>query len=340
MATPNSHRRNSKQALNLRLITPLVGCVFTAIIICALSITVYLQGRREIVSDDFTKPRPTPTPRPVRAYGNIELPKRKPEPRPAKRYRFVDSSSPNAKPFAGEKIEQLGVTLWRLRPAQETDTGARMTVREESKSSEWIPERIEMDTPLSTGDRVRLTIESPREGYLYVVDRDLYSDGKMGDAMLIFPTRGMRGGNNQVLPGRLIDLPGQEDNPNYFTASPRRSAQGSEQVGEILTIVITKTPLKLTIGQRPLLISAVEIANWEKAWGSEFERFEMVDGAGNGWTKEEKEASAANGSRQLTQADPSPQTIYRIASTNKTAFLINVRLKYAGNSSTTDQSPQ
>jgi len=134
---------------------------------------------------------------------------------------------------------------------------------------------------------VRLTIESPREGYLYVVDRDLYADGKMGDAMLIFPTRSMRKGNNQVRPGRLIDLPEQEDNPNYFTAKPSRSAPGSEQVGEMLTVIITETPLPLTIGDQPLLISAVEVAKWEKDWGSETERFEMVGGAGNGWTKEE-----------------------------------------------------
>jgi len=35
------------------------------------------QGRREIVSDDFTKPRPTPTPKPFRING-ITAPKRNP----------------------------------------------------------------------------------------------------------------------------------------------------------------------------------------------------------------------------------------------------------------------
>jgi len=251
----------------------------------------------------------------------------KPEPTliPPRRYRLAASSSPNAFPLtAADNIEQLGITLWRLRPAREIESGQRMLVRERNKSSEWIPERIEMDTPLSVGDRVRLSIESPRAGYLYVVDRDLFANGELGGAMLIFPARTMRGGDNQVRPGKLIDLPGQEDDPNYFTTRPSRS----DQVAEVLTIIVTRAPLNLEVGDQPLLISAVDLAKWEKAWGAETERFEMVGGAGQAWTKEEKEASAANTSRQLTRNEPPPQTIYRIASTNKTAFLINMRLSY------------
>jgi hypothetical protein len=199
-----------------------------------------------------------------------------------------------------------------------------MLIREKDKSSEWIPERIEVDTPLHEGDRVRLSIESPRQGYLYIVDRDLYSDGKTGDAMLIFPTLSMRGGDNQVRPGKLIDLPAQEDDPNYFKASPNRS----DQIGELLTIIVTNAPLDLAIGNEPLHISAADIAKWEKLWASATERFEMEGGAGQPWTKEEKEAAAAKGTRQLTRDEPSPQTIYRIAETNKTAFLVSVRLTY------------
>jgi hypothetical protein len=199
-----------------------------------------------------------------------------------------------------------------------------MLIREKDKASEWIPERIEADTPLHEGDRVRLTIESPREGYLYIVDRDLFADGTMGDALLIFPTLSMRGGDNQVRPGKLIDIPAQEDDPNYFKASPNRS----DQIGELLTIIVTNAPLELPIGTEPLHISAADITKWEKLWASATERFEMEGGAGQPWTKEEKEAAAAKGTRRLTRDEPSPQTIYRIATTNKTAFLVSVRLTY------------
>lgn len=243
------------------------------------------------------------------------------------------SSVPNATPLTGDTIEQLGVTLWRLRPApagaaEKQEAEARLLIRESNQTSEWIPERIEMDTPLHTGDRVRLSIESPRAGFLYIVDRDLFADGKFGNALLLFPTHKIYGGDNQAGPGKLIDLPGQFADPNYFTVQASRSAQGSEQIGEILTIIITSKPLDLEIGEVPLPISTTEIAKWEKDWSSLTERFEMTGGAGLSWTREEKEASAT-GTRQLTRNEPPPQTIYRLAAPSTTAFLVNVQLSYS-----------
>src|SRR5437867_180490 len=72
---------------------------------------------------------------------------------------------------------------------------------------EWTPERIEEDTPLNPGDKVRLSIESlSRAGYLYVIDRAQYADGTLGEPLLIFPT--LRTSNkNRVKPGRLIYIP-------------------------------------------------------------------------------------------------------------------------------------
>jgi hypothetical protein len=32
---------------------------------------------------------------------------------------------------------------------------------------EWTPERVEADTAFAEGERIRLSIESPRDGYLY-----------------------------------------------------------------------------------------------------------------------------------------------------------------------------
>jgi hypothetical protein len=299
-----------------------------------LAIAFGQQGRREIVSDDFTKPRPTPTPKTFGITGGLMSPKKKTTPIvPPKHYRFSESSTPNAPPLSGESIEQLGITLWRLRPATAEpvakDDSARLLIREGDKSSEWIPERIEIDTPLRTGDRVRLSIESPRAGYLYIVDRELFADGSIGQATLLFPSRDLLGGNNQVNSGKLIDLPGQYGDPNNFLIQARRNHQGSEQSGELLTIIVTTSPLGLEIGDRPLPIPAGEIAKWEKDWSSLNERFELVGGAGKPWTKAEKEASSPNGPRPLTRYESPPQTIYRIAATNKTAFLINVRLSYA-----------
>ena len=64
------------------------------------------------------------------------------------------------------------------------------------------------NTPLAIGDRVRLTIESSNNGYLYVIDRELDADGTKSDPYLIFPTARTREGDNAVRGGRLVDIPG------------------------------------------------------------------------------------------------------------------------------------
>lgn len=321
-----------------RHVSFLAGTLFTLFFALVIAMPVAAQTQkptsREIVSEDFTKNRPKGTSSSTQPSVSNQK-----KIRPRKRvYRLAgtdsialigqptNKTSPSTKvSVASSKSQQLGVTIWRLRPARTRDLGQRLLVREKDKSSEWIPERIEADTPLRQGDRVRLSIESPREGYLYIVDRDLYSDGKMGDAMLIYPAADMHGGDNKARPGKLIDIPAQEDDPNCFTARPGRS----DQIGELLTIIVTTTPLELNIGVEPLPISASDLAEWEKSWRSPTEHFEMEGGAGQPWTKEEKEAAAARGTRQLTREEPSPQTIYKIASSDKTAFMISVRLNYA-----------
>ncbi|HVS83211.1 MAG TPA: DUF4384 domain-containing protein [Pyrinomonadaceae bacterium] len=171
------------------------------------------------------------------------------------------------------------------------------------------------------GDHVRISVESPRTGYLYVVDRDLFSDGTTGGAMLIYP---WSDADNQMRSGRLVDIPAQEDDPSYFTAR----LTSPNQVGEILTFIVTSTRLDLPISDKPYQISNVEMAKWEKIWGGEAERFEMEGGVGEVWTKQEQQASARRSSRQLTRDDPAPQTIYRVSVADSKAILVNVRLRY------------
>jgi hypothetical protein len=236
----------------------------------------------------------------------------------------ASSKRPGANPAASE---ELGLTLWRLRPSRPNDSGARLLIMESSQTGEWTPERIEADTPLKVGERVRISVESPRAGYLYVVDREQYADGSLGDAYLIFPTTRTRNGDNQVRPGKLIDIPAQEDNPNYFTLVP--SPSRSDQVAEVLSFIVTSKPLEnLPLTDKPLKVSKSDIAKWEKIWSSEVERLEMNGGAGRAWTAEEKAASATSSSRLLTQEEPAPQTVYRIFSKSNTAVLVTIPLRY------------
>jgi hypothetical protein len=233
---------------------------------------------------------------------------------------------PGGRKPAPASSEEIGVTVWRLRPSQSGDTGARVLVLDGLKQAEWTPERIEADTPLNIGDRVRLTIESPRPGFLYIIDREQYADGSLGEPMLIFPTLRTRGGDNRVSPGKLIDIPAQEDRYSYFTAQP--AGPRRDQVAEVLTIILLSQPLPLQIGEQPLTMTNTQVASWEKLWGGTAERLELVGGAGRTWTNEEKLAGAAKG-RQLTQGGPPPQTVYRVARKAGGPLLVTVPLRYA-----------
>ncbi len=135
-------------------------------------------------------------------------------------------------------------------------------MRDGLKESEWTPERIEADTPLNIGDHVRLTIESPRPGFLYIIDREQYADGSFGEPMMIFPTLHTRGGDNRVAPGKLIDIPAQEDQYSYFTAQPTGNRR--DQIAEVLTIILVSQPLPVQIGDQPLKITSTQVASWEK----------------------------------------------------------------------------
>src|SRR5262249_30554823 len=92
--------------------------------------------------------------------------------------------------------EMIGLTIWRLRDTRAADNQeSRLLLEDESsKETEWTPERVEVDIMFAAGDLVRLGIESPRDGYLYVVDREQYADGTASDPYLIFPSlRNRRG---------------------------------------------------------------------------------------------------------------------------------------------------
>jgi hypothetical protein len=264
------------------------------------------ETTRQIIAEEFLKARP--------AAAKSAAPKR-----PV--YRPVTAAAPSALKAAPGTID-LGVTLWRLRPAQGSDDGARLLVQD---AAELTAERIETGDPLAIGDRVRVTIESPAAGFLYVVDREMYSDGTVSEPYLIFPTSRTRQGDNAVRAGKLIDIPDQQDRPNYFSVRPSRPGQ----TGELITILVTPTALdKVTISDKPLVLDKELVASWEKSWAAPVQQFALSGGAKKLWTREEQ-ASASDGTRLLKQDDPPPQTIFRLAAKKGSPVLVSVRLPYA-----------
>lgn len=244
---------------------------------------------------------------------------------PRRRYRIVTPKIPVDR-VDGETV--VGITLWRLRPSTAADdkqTRLLKHSKDNTKVAQWTPERISVDTPLAIGQRVRLSIESARTGYLYVIDRELYADGSLGEPHLIFPTTRLRGGNNRVTVGRIIDIPTQEDSPNYFNLLPDRA----DLAGEVISVLITPQPLPdVKIGEDDVVLPKAEVELWEQKWGTQVGRLEMENSKGKAWTKEEKEAGAVNG-HTLKPNSPAPQTLYyRPDTKNSDPLLVSVRLRY------------
>lgn len=220
----------------------------------------------------------------------------------------------------------IGITLWRLRPSRKADTGERIISHDGPESMEWLPERVSSSGRLSEGDRIRMSIEAARTGYLYVVDQEQYADGSKGEPYLIFPTSRTRGGDNSVKAGRVVEIPAQDDSPPYFTLNRTRV----DHVGENVIVLVTPTPIEsLTITDKAQKLSAETLAQWEKSWGTQTGRLEMTNGIGKSWTKQEREAGA-DGTRSMTEAEPAPQTLYyRPGVGSKDPVLIKVQLQYA-----------
>lgn len=220
----------------------------------------------------------------------------------------------------------IGVTLWRLRPSRPADRGERIITHDGPDSVEWLPERVSSAGRLSQGDRIRVSIEAARTGYLYVVDQEQYADGSKGEPYLIFPTTRTRGGANLVKAGRVVEIPSQDDSPPYFTL--RRSR--ADHVGENVIIVVTPTPIEgLAITDKAQRLSEETLASWERLWGAQAGRLEMENGVGKPWTRQEKEAGA-DGTRSLEADAPAPQTIYyRPGASSTGPVLVKVELQYA-----------
>ena len=302
--------------------TTMARLLFLPVIaLCALaingSLAVYGAQQqsqpRDITSEDFSQNRSSinPSSRPASPHAR------------KRRYHLV-STQAAAKAPVGSSLEQVGITIWRLRASTAADGGPKIPVHEGGGTTWWTPERTQAGTLFKVGDRVRLSIESPRAGYLYVIDREQYSDGTLGDPLLIFPTLLARGGDNRVGAGVLVEIPAQEDNPPYFNLVPRRA----DLVGDLLTVLVTPQPIEgITITKKQFKLSIDQMAQWEKMWGTQVELFEMEGGAGASWTKEEQRAGTVTG-RSLTQDEPTPQTIYRVRVKPGSPLLVTVPLGY------------
>ena len=267
--------------------------------------TVPEAGSRALWDSEFLRQRPAPK---TTSAARPEVP------RPTATRR---ESVPQ--PLGGALV---GLTVWQLRrSAMADEPGARVLVHSEKGDQEWTPERVSANTPLAEGQRFRFSLESARAGYLYVIDREEYADGSFGDPHLIFPTAKIRGGHNRVSAGTVVELPSWDDSPPYVWLKRSRP----DHVAEVLTILVTPAALEgLRIGPEQLKLSAEEFATWQKNWGADVKSLSAPDQAGKAYTQAEK--FAAEGYQDLTEADPTPQTLFLVPAKDGEPLLVNVRL--------------
>ena len=213
----------------------------------------------------------------------------------------------------------VGMTLWRLRPPRPTDSGERLIVHDDA--TVWVPERISATTRLGQGDRLRISVEAVRAGFVYIIDREQYADGSLGQPDLIFPTTRTGGGDNEVAIGRLLDIPAQDDSPPFFVMKKTRA----DHVAEVLSVIVSPSKLEgLNITDKALQLTDAQMVSWEKAWGTSVGRMEMAM-AGQPWTKEEKDART----RALTASAPPPQLVFYRPSVKPTEpMFVKLRLSY------------
>ncbi|MGH9961224.1 MAG: hypothetical protein ACREBC_29555, partial [Pyrinomonadaceae bacterium] len=83
-------------------------------------------------------------------------------------------------------------------------------------------------------------------------------------------------------------------------------------------------------------ISEAQITAWEKEWSAQVGSIELENGAGKGWTKEERQAGGAtragpstSDSTLLTAQSPAPQLVYYRPNAKATEpMLVKLQLRY------------
>ncbi|MBX7222617.1 MAG: DUF4384 domain-containing protein [Blastocatellia bacterium] len=225
-----------------------------------------------------------------------------------------------AQPQSQTTVQRLiGVTFWKVVP----EKNPRLLSQGAAKVADgWVAERVSPETRFSNGDRVRLTIEVPEEGYLYIFDREKYADGTFGDPYLIFPSKTIRNGDNLVGPGLLVGLPAQTDNPPYLDLTQSRSNHTAE---EISLLVVAKPIPGLITDHDPLKIEKAQFEAWNRLQTRTRQLELPMSRETVGYTLKEREAENGVSARRLQQGDPLPQRLLQVETTQN-ALLVTVPL--------------
>lgn len=224
---------------------------------------------------------------------------------------------------AGTEYAQVGVTIWRVDSGQSTGQSKGV----DQVGDEQTIERLDTNAPYTNGDTIRLRIQSPTGGYLYIVDREQYADGSYGPAMLVFPTSRTRGGNNQIQAWTPVEVPAY---PAVWKFTPRKLKEGEArkvQTAEVLTVIISPKPLidSSRITDRQLALNKGEFEGWLAQWQRPIQQFDVENIVGEVAKSKgvEQDGDEASGEDEV-----GGQTTYQVAIRPGSALLITLPLKF------------
>lgn len=219
----------------------------------------------------------------------------------------------------------MGVTLWRLTRGLAAVPAVRfrglVLPDDPDGSTEWTPERVSLKSSFQGNDMVRLSVESAREGYLYIIDRDVYADGTTSEPNLIFPNSRLMGGRNKVRPGIPYEIPEATNKLPAFRMVKTRP----DQVGIKITMIVAPQPIKeIRVGRTAQKLDPAKAAEWEKKWGQEV--LQIEDPKLIGKTYSPVEAAAAGETDSLGSDDPLPTSLFKSGAPEDQPMLVNLTL--------------
>ncbi len=265
-------------------------------------------------------------------------------------------TKPTAQP-APEAIdaELIGVTFWRLSPAtaQGEEGNARLLIptKKGAAPQPYHAARISDDAAFRNGELLWLGIEVPRadDSFVYVLDREQYADGSLGDPYLIFPAPTTPEDANVASAGRVVYVPAPDDPLPYFRLerSEPKDKRDPLHVAERLTIIVS--PHRLTFrGEweevdtdiKLLRVTKAEAARCDREWSGQTERMPARRDLTAGLTRAEQDVRetrkliptakpAAGETRRLLPTDLLPHTIYHVHGKAGQPVLVNVSLRIA-----------
>ncbi|MDW8217146.1 MAG: hypothetical protein RML57_06035 [Acidobacteriota bacterium] len=262
------------------------------------------EDDEETVTFRGARPLDNPRPRP----GKPKPPMYRKRPNPAA---SVPALPAGTTAWLRETVERnlLGVTLWKLRPFRDgDDETVALEVTVNGRRERRTPVRAALSEPLRPGELVRLTLETEREGYVYVLNYELRRGGRLGPPTLLYPRPGE---TLFVKGGQLVELPPRELRAPYFEIAA--TGGEDEYAGEVLVLVTASRPLgeevwRVTREGRLNVIRNVEFAAGLLGQGLQAALYEGTRLLGAVETAAEERAGRDR-NFTLGEDDPPPQTV-------------------------------